>query len=267
MKQRMIGVDADIVSRNRSIHKPGEYTFLPKVNRVPSYLPGMEGISIYMMTSPQSGADFLEYELEIAANGRCGHFLDDGLQQFMYIMEGALQLEMEGGAQTLSKGGYFWLPPGQAYRFGNRGDSTCRALWLRKPFVPAQGVETPGRIISHEKDVPKIEIDTYLVRHLLPYQNLAFDMAMNLQYFEPGVHFSYVETHVMEHGLYILEGRGVYWMNGDYMEAQKDDFIYMAPFCPQFYYATGGEDTVYLNYKDINRDFAARFARDSARRQ
>ena len=29
----------------------------------------------------------------------------------------------------------------------------------------------------------------------------------------------------MEHGLYMLDGRGVYYLNGDYIEVQKDDYI------------------------------------------
>ena len=73
----------------------------------------------------------------------------------------------------------------------------------------------------------------------------------------PGVYFTFVESHVMEHGLYMLAGRGIYWLNRDFIEVQKDDFIYMAPFCPQFYYATGWEKSAYLLYKDVNRDYTA----------
>ena len=47
----------------------------------------------------------------------------------------------------------------------------------------------------------------------------------------------------------------MYWLNGDYMEVQKDDFIYMAPWCPQFFYATGWDKSAYLLYKDVNRDY------------
>ncbi len=97
--------------------------------------------------------------------------------------------------------------------------------------------------------------DTYMEQHLTPYEQLGFDMGINLQVFDPGVYFSFVEAHVMEHGLYMLYGRGLYWLNHDLIEVQKDDFIYMAPFCPQFFYSTGWEKSAYLLYKDVNRDY------------
>jgi (S)-ureidoglycine aminohydrolase len=80
-------------------------------------------------------------------------------------------------------------------------------------------------------------------------------MGINLQVFDPGSYFSFVESHVMEHGLYMLYGQGIYWLNKDYMEVQKDDFIYMAPYCPQFFYSTGWNKSAYLLYKDVNRDY------------
>ena len=93
-------------------------------------------------------------------------------------------------------------------------------------------------------------------QHLIPYDiDVAYDLAFNLLNFDPGVYFGFVESHIMEHGLYMLEGSGIYWLNGDYHEVQKDDFIYMAPYCPQFFYATGWVEGRYLIYKDVNRDF------------
>ena len=108
-----------------------------------------------------------------------------------------------------------------------------------------------------EKDVKAEPCDTYMEQHLIPYDvDAAYDIAFNILNFDPGVYFGFVECHVMEHGLYMLEGRGIYWLNGDYMEVQKDDFIYMAPYCPQFFYATGWTKGRYLIYKEINRDYS-----------
>jgi len=90
---------------------------------------------------------------------------------------------------------------------------------------------------------------------LTPYEDPRFDMGINIQIFDPGVYFTFVESHIMEHGLYMLYGRGIYWLNQEYMEVQQDDFIYMAPFCPQFFYATGWDISAYLLYKDVNRDY------------
>ena len=109
--------------------------------------------------------------------------------------------------------------------------------------------------MANEKDVPGEPVDTYMEQHLTPYEDLGFDMGINLQVFDPGAYFSFVESHVMEHGLYMLYGQGIYWLNRDYIEVQKDDFIYMAPYCPQFFYPTGWKKSAYLLYKDVNRDY------------
>ena len=141
------------------------------------------------------------------------------------------------------------------YQFSNKGDSLSRLIWIRRRYEVVAGIAIPGPIVAHESDVPAIPTDTYLEQHLTPYEGLAFDMGINLQTFDPGSYFSFVESHVMEHGLYLVAGRGIYWLNHDFLEVQKDDFIYMAPYCPQFFYATGWDKSAYLLYKDVNRDY------------
>ena len=129
-------------------------------------------------------------------------------------------------------------------------------MWIRRNYEKVEGIDIPAEIIRHESEVIANPTDTYMEQHLTPYEEIDFDMGINLQVFDPGVYFSFAESHIMEHGLYMLYGRGIYWLNGDFMEVQKGDFIYMAPFCPQFYYATGWERSAYLLYKDVNRDYA-----------
>jgi (S)-ureidoglycine aminohydrolase len=91
---------------------------------------------------------------------------------------------------------------------------------------------------------------------LLPYGDMRFDFEMNLMWFKPGVCFPAVETHVMEHGLYMLEGQGLYFLDQDWHEIWERDFIWMGGFCPQQFYPTGHGDACYLLYKNVNRDVA-----------
>ena len=79
-------------------------------------------------------------------------------------------------------------------------------------------------------------------------------MAMNIFTFTPGFGLPIVETHVMEHGLLFLQGKGVYLLDGEWMEVETDDFIWMGPYCPQSFYATGPEPAKYIYYKDVNRE-------------
>jgi (S)-ureidoglycine aminohydrolase len=60
--------------------------------------------------------------------------------------------------------------------------------------------------------------------------------------------------HDEEHGLYMTAGAGLYFLDGELFEVERDDFIYMAPYCPQGFTATGREPAEYLLYKDAWRD-------------
>ena len=79
------------------------------------------------------------------------------------------------------------------------------------------------------------------------------DMHVNIVSFEPGGAIPFPETHVMEHGLYVLEGKAVYLLNQDWVEVQAGDFMWLRAFCPQACYAGGPGRFRYLLYKDVNR--------------
>jgi (S)-ureidoglycine aminohydrolase len=228
---------------------------LPQANRVLSTLPNLRDTHVQVLVTPQLGARFVQHELLMQPGGGTIKPADDRLEHFLFVLEGGVELAVGGAASQLDDGGYAWLPPGMAFELQNHKPSASRVLWLRRRYEGVDGLTVPGPIIANEKDVAALPEDTYLEQHLVPYENSAFDMAVNLLSFEPGVYFSFAESHVMEHGLYMLAGRGIYWLNGDYHEVQANDFIYMAPYCPQFFYATGWETGRYLVYKEVNRDY------------
>ena len=259
MQEKMfISSEADITTRCRGISKPGLYTILPEAQRVFSVLPQFNaGVKAKVLAAPVLGARFVEHELFVEPNGAAHKPIQEDLEQFFYVLEGGLELALDGKKNKLVQGSFCWLPPNLAYEINNKGQETCRLIWIRRRFEAVEGLQVPAAIFAHEQDVPAEPTDTYMEKHLTPYEDPRFDMGINLQIFDPGVYFTFVESHVMEHGLYMLAGRGIYWLNRDFIEVQKDDFIYMAPFCPQFYYATGWEKSAYLLYKDVNRDYTA----------
>jgi (S)-ureidoglycine aminohydrolase len=253
--EKLIVSDADITSRCRCRIKPGSYMIFPRANRVEHQLPHFEGVQAQVLATPQLGANFIEHELLVEPNGRTTKARDENYEQFFFVLEGQLDLSLAGKPQKMVKGSFAWLPPHQVYTFSNPGDALSRVVWIRRRYVEVDDIAIPAAIVAHESDVPAYPTDVYMEQHLTPYEQLGFDMGINLQTFDPGVYFSFVEAHVMEHGLYMLSGRGLYWLNQELMETQKDDFIYMAPYCPQFFYATGWEKSAYLLYKDVNRDY------------
>src|SRR5579859_52978 len=253
----LIVSDADVTSRCRAINKPGIYSILPAANRVFSTLPGFQKVQAQVLATPQLGARFVEHELVIHAGGGTARPRAEAWEHFLFVLEGEVTFRLDGAQQTLAKGCFCWLPPSRPFEFTNGAQADCRMIWIRRRYETVEGLAMPEPIIAHESDVPAYPTDTYMEQHLTPYEKPEFDMGINLQVFDPGVYFSFVESHIMEHGLYMVDGRGVYWLNRDFIEVQKGDFIYMAPFCPQFYYATGWGKSAYLLYKDVNRDYVS----------
>lgn len=251
-------VPADITTKSRSITKPGVYAILAKGDRVESTLPGFKGVTARVMTTPALGAKFVEHELLVRPGGGTTAPIEQEFEQFLFVIEGSIEFETGGQKHQFDTGGYAWLPPNTAFGFTSTSSDLTRMLWLRRRYEATPGVAVPAPIISNEKDVEAMAEDTYVEKHLIPYDDeLGFDMAFNLLIFTPGIHFSFVESHIMEHGLYMLDGRGIYYLNGDLIEVQKDDYIYMAPYCPQYFVASGWETGRYILYKDVNRDYVS----------
>lgn len=253
--QKLILSDTDLVSRCRATTAPGSYSILPRANRVMHTLPNVQGGQAQVLAAPPLSSYYVAHELVLGPNGGTVAPIDENLEQFLYVLEGGLDLSLDGKTHPLSDGCYSWLPPQRPYEFVNKGSTTSRVLWLRRKYKPLAGHAVPEPIVAHERDAEPFPEDTYMEQHLVPYEDIAHDMAFNLLTFEPGEYFPFVESHIMEHALYMLKGTALYVLNGDYHEVQQDDFIYMAAYCPQFAFATGWGQMRYMVYKDVNRDY------------
>ena len=82
-------------------------------------------------------------------------------------------------------------------------------------------------------------------------RNLIF--AVNTMVYQPGAALSMVEMHVMEHGLLMLEGGGIYRLADAWYAVTAGDFIWMGPWCPQWFGAIGKVPAKYLIYKNWDR--------------
>jgi (S)-ureidoglycine aminohydrolase len=71
--------------------------------------------------------------------------------------------------------------------------------------------------------------------------------------YRPGAGLAAVEIHVMEHGLLMLAGAGIYRLGDDWHPVEAGDFIWMASYCPQWFGAIGKTPAKYLIYKDWDR--------------
>ena len=78
------------------------------------------------------------------------------------------------------------------------------------------------------------------VRSLMP-DGPAYDFAVNTMTYDPGAALSMVEIHVMEHGLLMLEGGGIYRLGDAWYPVEAGDFIWMARLLPAVVWRAGQE--------------------------
>lgn len=213
-------------------------------------MPGMERGTAIIHAAPAMGAGFLQYSAGLDPKG-C--LASTALQRFIYVVAGDIEVHVRGKRHGLSEGGYAYLPQGLKHSAVAVSDATLTVI--EKPYEALGGVPAPVGIFSSEDRIaeqPLMGDDGVRVRSLLPCEP-AFDFAVNTMTYDPGAALAMVEVHVMEHGLLMLEGGGIYRLGDDWYPVVAGDFIWMAPFCPQWFGALGKAPAKYLIYKDWNR--------------
>jgi (S)-ureidoglycine aminohydrolase len=115
--------------------------------------------------------------------------------------------------------------------------------------VPAAVTGYVDDVVS---EVPAGEV--FQLRRLLDPADPAYDFNIHIMDFEPGQYLHTKEMHYNQHGLMMLAGEGIYMLDSDFMPVKSGDFIWMAPFCLQWYAALGETGTRYFLYKDTKVD-------------
>jgi (S)-ureidoglycine aminohydrolase len=229
----------------RSAHR-GDHLLQTPDTFVRAPLPGMRNATAILHITPASGARFTQYTAEFDAAGELG---PASAQRFVYVLDG----ELKAGAQLLRAGDYAYFPASAPQSLV--AASPARAAVIEKHYVALQGVAAPSLLFGCEPLVqgePLMGDDALEVRALIP-ADPAFDFAVNTMTFQPGAELSMVEIHVMEHGLLMLAGGGIYKLGDSWYPVKAGDFIWMAPYCPQWFGALGKAPAKYLIYKDWNR--------------
>ena len=212
--------------------------------------PGADGVEFIIHASPQLGARFTQMTAEFSAGGS----MSGGLRQrFIYVLDGKLELKAGGKKYSLAPGKFAYLPGGTEHTLSARG--MARAAIVEKPYEPEAGADPPQIVAGDEDAVKPVALmgdDALRVRALMP-DGLAYDFAVNTMTYDPGASLSMVEIHVMEHGLLMLEGGGIYRLGDDWHAVHAGDFIWMSAYCPQWFGALGKRPAKYLIYKDWRR--------------
>jgi (S)-ureidoglycine aminohydrolase len=228
--------------RDHLLHTPDTF--------VRTVLPGMELATAVVHISPAGGAAFTQYTAELEPGGKLGSTTN---QRFVYALEGAVDLATDTSFQTLVPGGFAYLPEDAAHTL--TAQQSTRLAIIEKPYEAIASAPAPETFVGHENktlSVPLNDDPDLQVRSLLP-GSPSFDFAVNTMTYQPGAALSMVEVHIMEHGLLMLEGGGIYRLGDSWYPVTAGDFIWMAPYCPQWFGAIGRRPAKYLIYKDWNR--------------
>ena len=213
-------------------------------------LPGMKGCAAIVHAGPAIGARFTQYTAEFEPGGELG---STPAQRFIFVLDGGVTLEAEGKRHELGTCGYAYLPEGLAHRVVSA--KTSRVAVVEKSYQLLASVLPPRLLVSSENAVsshPLGDDPGLQVKCLLP-DEMSFDFAVNTMEFQPGAALAMVEMHVMEHGLIMLAGGGIYRLGDSWYSVTAGDFIWMGPWCPQWFGALGKVPAKYLIYKDSHR--------------
>ena len=241
-----IAITRTVTQRNYALITPDGF--------VPSVLPGWQQAVVIINIAPvMDGPRFAQLQITLDETSRgVGH--TGALEHFYYVVSGNCTAQLNGKKNELTAGSYLFLPPKTEFKFFGATKGT-KLLVFQKKFESLAGVKAPGVLCGHADAIagkPFLGNEDARLQVLLP-DNPAFDMAVNIFTYQPNAMLPFVETHVMEHGLLMLSGQGVYRLDADYFPVTAGDVIWMASYCPQWFVALGQQPASYIYYKDVNR--------------
>ena len=239
------------------------YAVIPRgvmTDIVTSNLPGWSGTRLWLIARPMSGFSetFSQYVMEVQpGHGSDAPDPETGAEHILFLTHGEITLTIAGQSYDMAPGGYAYIPAATRWTLLAEGPEPARFHWIRKLYEPAPGIAAPLAFVTDERSIqPTPMPDTqgrWATTRFVEPGDLSHDCHVNIVTFQPGGLIPFEETHVMEHGLYVLEGKAVYRLNRDWVEVEAGDFIWLRAYCPQACYAGGPGPFRYLLYKDVNR--------------
>jgi (S)-ureidoglycine aminohydrolase len=227
---------------------------------VTSRLPFWENTRLWVLARPLSGfaETFSQYVVEVGPGGGSDRpESDPHAEAVLFVVDGTLAVTIEGTAHDLTPGGYAYIPPDSQWTLRNRTEAPASFHWIRKAYQRVTGLDAPEPVIANEREIEPVPMpDTdgaWATTLFVDPADLRHDMHVTIVTLQPGASIPFAETHVMEHGLYVLEGKAVYLLNQDWVEVEAGDFMWLRAFCPQACTAAGPAPFRYLLYKDVNR--------------
>lgn len=244
---------------SRAIVKPGSFAVIPKDGLVNNVIPNIKNSRVSIVCSPKIGASFVQYIIELNENGHTTSKMacEEGIESFLYVIDGNVEIEINDKKYTLTSGGYAFSPSGFGIDFKNLDKTMSKILFYKQKYIGLKNQPLPSVIVSNINDVEyRIydDMENVFIKDFLPIDDLSYDMNMHILSFAPGGCHPFVETHVQEHGAYILQGDGMYLLGESWLPIRTEDFVWFGPYVQQGSYGVGRENFTYIYSKDCNRD-------------
>jgi (S)-ureidoglycine aminohydrolase len=229
------------------------FTLLTPANRYVSRTPDLPGAQYFKLVTPRMApARFGEY-LITGLESAMSADVPPGLEHFLFGRGGEVQVRFGDERVDLADGGYLYLGPSQFFTIEFAPGATL--LWIKREWEQWKALSEPAPVFGRlaEVEATPTAVKGLQRRELLDPADPAFDFNISHMEFGRNVALAQIEIHDEEHGLYMTSGGGLYHLDGEELEVVEDDFIYMAPYCPQGFRA-GSRGGSYLLYKDVYRD-------------
>ncbi len=239
------------------------YVLIPKTvlsDIVTSYFPFWDKTRAWILARPLSGfaESFAQYIVEVLPNGGSDNpEPDKKAQAILFVTSGELELNLDGELHKMTAGGYAYISVKSKWSVKNNSSKNVSFHWIRKKYQKIKGIKTPKSFVTNEQDIEPIYMpDTdrkWSTTRFVDPQDISHDCHVNIVNFKAGGVIPFAETHVMEHGLFVLEGEAKYRLNEEWINVEAGDFMWLRAFCPQACIAGNNGNFRYLLYKDVNR--------------
>ena len=249
----------DELLATRSIVKTENWVLLEPDGLVKNSIPGYVNCDTTILGSPAMGASFADYIITVHEGGKNDAIGGNGIETFLYVIEGQVKVKNADKEAVLTEGGYFYSPEDKALGFEHCGEGDAKLYLYRRRYSKLEGYEA-YTVVGNAEDLPWESYEgmsNCYIRDFLP-KEFGFDMNMHILKFHIGASHGYIETHVQEHGMYFLSGKGMYRLDDEWIPVKKGYYVFMDAYCPQACYAIGDEGReevlTYIYSKDCNRD-------------
>ncbi|KAJ9510043.1 hypothetical protein QJQ45_011736 [Haematococcus lacustris] len=282
---------SDLPGFTRSVYQRDHALITPE-SRVWSPHPGWTNSLTSHLMSPASGASFSMFLAVMQAEGSAAPAVRSSVERFVLVMEGAAQVTgPEADTVQLAANHWVYFPPNTTARLTS---SSGAGLLVWERVYAAQGspafqhgfvddsplLATPGEVFQLRKLLPQT-LDYDFNIHVMDFQpgehlNVKMRMAVVVVVVVVVVVAVVVvvvavvvvvvavvvvvvvvavqEIHYNQHGLMLLEGKGIYRLADNWYPVQAGDAVWMAPYVLQWYAALGTTRTRYIINKDTTVD-------------